>query len=769
MSISYSLIPSPSDISVGLLSSLLGAGWESLATGTSGPAGTGIIIAQLLAILNVALLGFISALVMYQTTLGAMMTAHEGTPLGKKYHSIFAPIRGPLAFLMATPLPMAKGLSLLQVTLLFCIHMSIGIADSVWSTFVAAAPAQSYTASQGTDDAANVKFVHSVIYNAVVREFLIKENGATFNEAQWVFKDDSVLGNSSGTYTLREIPTDQSVGKNLGAISYRCSKDTAEVPTSPEGFMHAMMSGAGNAIMSTGHALSNITGFGSPQNSPACVGEQKAINAVRSGAISIADQIIAQGTAADTTSTSSGSSTTSTQAAPIISDQIAALIQNYEIAQKSNAVAVTQQTGTVLQQQEADFAATASKLGWASSIFYYWKISEIEQAAGSQMATLYPDVSPPDMVNVNNSTVGMETYMTVASNLIGLVDQRALEGANATHGFDGVSNDNIDGLSMIANKALQAMVTGNPVINFATWGNEAINVGEGTLAAAAALSVVAKGTSEAGDAVKSTGTPASKVAGAVTSMAGWAVGKGAAVAYGVAVILIVQGFIGAFIIPSMPSFVMLAAVAGWVVLVLELLVAAPLWAAAHAYADGDGVTSQESKTGYAVAIGVIFRPVLLTFGFIFSFMLITVFGNFAGLTLSMFFQTLVSGQTIGPVTVIGVITLSLAAFMMILKYLLGIGPHLANNAPRWIGGQGASLGEEGRAEGGASDATRKSSAMISDSGKQIVTGIGAGKVSERDAQLKTPTPPTRKESPADDKGATVAKDENDKPVAKKGD
>ena len=77
MTIAYSLIPPTANISVDLLNSLFGTGWESLTTGGS-PAGPGVIIAQTLAILNVALLGFISTLIMYQTVIAAMSTAPEG-------------------------------------------------------------------------------------------------------------------------------------------------------------------------------------------------------------------------------------------------------------------------------------------------------------------------------------------------------------------------------------------------------------------------------------------------------------------------------------------------------------------------------------------------------------------------------------------------------------------------------------------------------------------------------------------------------------------
>lgn len=57
-----------------------------------------------------------------------------------------------------------------------------------------------------------------------------------------------------------------------------------------------------------------------------------------------------------------------------------------------------------------------------------------------------------------------------------------------------------------------------------------------------------------------------------------------------------------YIIPALPAMIMIAAVIGWVFLVVELLVAAPVWAVAHAYAEGEGFAPQQASYGYGALI-----------------------------------------------------------------------------------------------------------------------------------------------------------------------
>lgn len=734
----FSLAPAVNDISVGLLNGLLGQGWESLATGGS-PAGTGVLIAQLLAVLNVSLLGFISALLLWQTTIGAMATAHEGTPLGKRYHSIWAPVRAPLSFLMVTPLPMAKGLSLLQVTLLFCVHMSIGVADSVWTTFVQFIPTQTYSATSETNKDNDATIVKNMIYNAVAREYMSQNGSTTFypSSAQWAWKADSFVGADSGVFTLRDYAVGNA-GEDFGSVSIHCSGQIAVVPDKTASVWSTLWGWGSSALNTVNQAAANAAGYG-PQTNPACQSEVKSINDVYTGAWVIADQIVTQ-------NAHSGAPPPATP----ISDQIGDLINKFQTAQIANSALVSKVAGAALQKQQADFANTASDLGWASSTFFYWKMANISQQVSVQMKTLYPEVSSADMTSITDSTGhSVEQYMQTTRDLIGYADQKALEKANKNYGIDSDSW----GFSAMAAWCIRSFTTGDPILSIASWGNGAMDAGETVMAATAAVDIL----SQAGGKAASIAGPVGKAVGGVISGAAKKIGAGF---YMLSAFLIIEGVIGAYVIPSMPSLIMISAVTGWVILVLEMLVAAALWAAAHAYAEGEGLASPEAKQGYAIAIGIIFRPVLITFGFIFAYILITTMGHFTGMTLSMFFGSLLAGKVVGPVAAVSIILIALSTVMMVLKQVLNLTTHLADHVPRWMGGQGASLGETNTAQ----SAIHAAEGFAKGSGKAGVAYVaGKGMGGNTRTESTVTKNPTTVEDPAANRGATEAQPENPSP------
>lgn len=170
--------------------------------------------------------------------------------------------------------------------------------------------------------------------------------------------------------------------------------------------------------------------------------------------------------------------------------------------------------------------------------------------------------------------------------------------------------------------------------------------------------------------------------------------------------------------------------------------------AAHAYAEGEGLSSQESKAGYAIAIGIIFRPVLITFGFIFAYILITTIGRFVGEALSIFFSSLVGGKMVGIVSSVAIIMIALAAIMMMIKQLLGLFTHLADNVPRWMGGQGASLNEVSSAQSAADASAGVGRTTL----KSAIVGAGAAMMKKQDDKKER-----GQDNPAASKGSTEAK------------
>jgi len=105
--------------------------------------------------------------------------------------------------------------------------------------------------------------------------------------------------------------------------------------------------------------------------------------------------------------------------------------------------------------------------------------------------------------------------------------------------------------------------------------------------------------------------------------------------------MLVPGMTIAFVIPMMPFVMWMFGVAGWLIMVCETVIAAPLWMLAHMTTNGEGLHGH-ARQGYALLFNVIFRPTLMLFGlflgyFVFdavSWLIHMCFGIAAGFVLS---------------------------------------------------------------------------------------------------------------------------------------
>lgn len=104
---------------------------------------------------------------------------------------------------------------------------------------------------------------------------------------------------------------------------------------------------------------------------------------------------------------------------------------------------------------------------------------------------------------------------------------------------------------------------------------------------------------------------------------------------------------------------------------------------ANAFAGGEGFSPQQAQRGYQVAAGIIMRPVLLTFGFIFAFLLIQVGGGFLGLVLDVFTHGLI-GNSVGPIAFVTLIGVFEGIIISTVYFILKLITHLGQHVPSWI-------------------------------------------------------------------------------------
>ena len=112
-----------------ILDAFLGKGWDAWGQGLGGSQAAELML-QLFSVFNLVALAVISALFVWVSAIAVAGTAHEGVPFGKRYSSLWMPVR--FVGAMGALAPIFKGLSLFQVAILACIGFSINLGNYVW-------------------------------------------------------------------------------------------------------------------------------------------------------------------------------------------------------------------------------------------------------------------------------------------------------------------------------------------------------------------------------------------------------------------------------------------------------------------------------------------------------------------------------------------------------------------------------------------------------------------------------------------------------------
>lgn len=120
---------SPNDKSIFYLGQIFGP------VGSALPNGTGnALISQLFSIFNIAVLTLGSIVVSYTIILSTINTAQEGEVMGKKFSSLWIPLRSAVG--MAFLIPTAGGYSLLQMMMMNIVVYGIASANQIWAQVV---------------------------------------------------------------------------------------------------------------------------------------------------------------------------------------------------------------------------------------------------------------------------------------------------------------------------------------------------------------------------------------------------------------------------------------------------------------------------------------------------------------------------------------------------------------------------------------------------------------------------------------------------------
>jgi conjugal transfer/type IV secretion protein DotA/TraY len=576
-----------SDKSVGFFNDIFGQGWENiLDSGSTSTGGAGATIEQLFLNFSAVVLFATTIFVLFIVMTGVVGTAHEGEALGKRYSTLWVPIRAAFGISLLAPLPWAK-YSLLQALILKFIYISI-----LGANFLAVNTVDFMASRSGAVSTPRAKLPYvegigeEILKNLTVQEY--------FKEREGLAADGIYAKNTTGIKSFTFIPPAGTSGAAMGRFKISC-----------------------------------IDGV---QSADLCDSELNASVALVSELRPVAKAVVSQW--------SRGANI------PLDEAQIQAYrtaLNNYVRASQQAETAALAAVGT---NQELDaFKQAARNNGWTWLGVYYWKIAKFNELAEAKTQVKLLISSPlnedaianiagPEIMSV------LDRYYTFVETIAaGRVEQRTLANVSGdgvgmgsllgSFFTDAIGSSFGDNTAMTGGARLVAetLSNGDPISNLQKFGHSLINSGSmiGTVGAAGsvigkAISVVDNGASPlkvkvVPKGVSVAGKIAEKLGGMLMVLAG---------------ALIAAGVFLAYYLPALPFIIWTSAIVGWLILSVELLVAAPIWAAMHVIPEGEGVVGQRAEAGYMLFFGILMRPALYVIGFFLSFVIAGVVGHFIG-------------------------------------------------------------------------------------------------------------------------------------------
>lgn len=712
---SFGFDPSCSDRSISdYLAPIFGGLFESCGGGAGG---SGRAFELAIGILNAGALTFGGIIASYTLVVGTMQTAHDGEMLGKKWSSMWLPIRTLLGVGLVVPL--SNGYCVAQFLIAFMIGQGVGFADTIWSMYLT-----NYAAPRGMAPTNRLPNVTTLAKGILTSQLCVAAYNAV--QAQTTGINSRMMSMSStpgGRDTPSVInfgftPGGGSQGNECGSVSYRSSADPTDLADV------AGMAGMSRSSSAAPGGLSVVS--------------NAALKSVDMAAMDLAQMRAAGAMAVSFERTASKivNFRDSAGGAPdVVADMNRAIVA-YQTT-------VTAAVGTVFGSQDAmtTYVTAARTDGWYLAGAWFMKAAQLQDMVNVSVSNV-PSTTPPDATMLGNDTALLGAIAPYFTQL-----DKSVASAATTAGSSMLGQDPVDlATSKSGNPLKEALSRFSSSIGGSIFSVFQLNptrsaimsikdIGDGTMTASEVAMVSGVTMVAASSGIKAVNEG---FVGQVVSVASFGVSSfvGGSFAGAVSVVgylLIVLGsiFFGlgsmiAVYLPFAPFLLYFGAFVGWLILCGEAIIAAPIWAVMHLTPSGDDVMGG-ARQGYMLILGLLFRPALIVLGFIFALTAVNVIvQGFNGVFFPVF-KLAMTGSVMGLGTILVMLCIYFGTMVWIFHTVFGLIHVIPDKLLRWIGGGGEGLGESARGISKAGESGAGSAARHSDSVRQsMMTGIQTG-------------------------------------------
>jgi len=662
--------PPPGDTSIDFLEEVFGSIVGTIHSGGNVQVGeTEDVMGSMMGVFGGAVLFLGMLFVGYTTIKGTIDSAHDGEVLGKKMSSIWIPLRtvGGTALL----LPLGHGYSLIQIIVLWLAIQGVGIGDAIWSQAVdqmgkdamltrpmipdsrplaasilkfevcAAAMNKQFAASGRSTKIQAVSSPRKVV-NAGELDVGLPDAIPVYGAVNMIQK----YANASYTVIDYKWKANDNSYMNpdvCGALTWKQSWEASEGNSNTKIIKEPILTAHANAV-------------------------QQMILDIRP----TAQQIVA-----------------GQKPAAGVLDSAA---NKYENSLRAAAKTAVSQTS---DRARADFLSGAKDGGWLFAGTWYNHIVKMNDVMQSTLNAL-PAAEPIDIVD-KETKESLQTYQDVMTTADEYAKNRVESVRNVYYADTNIrAPRDGEGAWEYVKKMLSAPFMGainqmtqsiagsnlNHMSQMKSFGDVIVTTGEVMMAAMA--SAVGVSNSWAAQATVKVGFDAGAVFQFLSSL--------------ITVLLISLFFFGATLstyVPMIPFITWITSVVNWFVLVLESVIAAPLFAVAHVHPDGDDAVGKAGQ-GYMMILSLVMRPALMLFGLIGGMLLTQPIVGF----INVGFMSVVAGiqadSMTGIVSFVAYVAIYVIVMTTVVHIVFSLIHWVPDNIIRWIGHAAGGIGDAQR-------------------------------------------------------------------------
>lgn len=719
-----------SDKSVEYLRYIFG-GVVDILTGGTGPGSPDSVLGAMSQILNTGMLVFTGLLVGYIFLTGVLNSAHEGNPLGKMYSTMWVPLRMVIA--LSLVLPFSGGYSTMQIGVLWLAGHGVGLANSTWNA------ALDHMSGTGTFYPPQI----SVDYESTAMQIL---NSRVCMHG---------INVADRHINIEEHPVEIVEGQSVTDLRVASETGSVEIPV-----QHTVMQRYASRynLVEAGLAYGSAWLSGFPNGVPRNYGSNPC------GSIKLEFAEIDEGSAID-------SAVREFQARVIeihadLDEDLDPLAR--QIVQKAvddtsadpDPLAYNQAVQTFKDEYEQavnramsdiatlrinkwasgnpDAAGTtigARDAGWISVGAWYWDLQRVNTET-QRMVSVAAELTGPTSKAIENDDYSMfeNALASYGQNMSVTSGNGAVVNAMERSSYA----ENNDSLNFVMNRVESvinhALSEPDPISGMANVGHMIIGSFEVALAGAFLTDLaacVADDTSEAvGGLIGGGARPVTSTLCRMTNKTLWAL-------VGAGMLLIPIALMLAFYLPATPMILWIMGVAAWFVLLIEAVIAAPVWAVSHIFPEGNGFIGERAKAGYMVALSLFLRPTLAIFGFVAGMLLVIVMAKVLMLLFLPAMSGMLGDSLSGVVTLFAMLAVFTSVLIQISHRSFGLIHEIPDKILRYVGGGQENLGEAAQEQQGrsifvggvakvASGGERAMRGRTGEAGQSLAGSVGGG-------------------------------------------